>query len=62
MKKSVISYLYHIPQVEGEAYDPAPFSFRMHDVDRSMNAEQILEQVMRERSPIPAECGVEVYQ
>jgi len=60
--KTVISYLYHLSSIEGEAYNPAPFSFRIHNVDRSMNTEQILEQVMRDRSPIPAECGVEIHQ
>ncbi len=60
--KCIISYLYHITPIEGKAYNFTPFSFRIHNIERSADAKQIREQILRERAPIPANCCVEVYQ
>lgn len=61
MKKSVISYLYHVSPVRGEAYDPAPFSFRVHEIDSAIDSDRIRAKIVEDRSPIPSECGVDFY-
>jgi hypothetical protein len=61
MKGTVVSYLAHIPPVKGEAYDPAPFDFRIHEVENVKDRDGIREQVLRDRGEIPAECYVDWY-
>jgi hypothetical protein len=62
MKGSVISYLTHVPPVKGEAYDQAPFDFRIHHVDDVKNDEAVWAQVRSDRGEIPPECYIDWYR